>query len=66
MLIQYSPYPTGHNCDRPSQFSHFSKKKSKHIYWLFQRVTNDTSFGYFHVWEKFGIKRVNYSGNTLQ
>ncbi len=27
---------------------------------LFQRVTYDTSFGYFHVWEKCGIKRVKY------
>ncbi len=39
-------------------FSHTFPKKSKNNYWLFQRVTYDTSFGYFHVWEKFWIKRV--------
>ncbi len=40
-------------------FSHTFPKFLKNNYWLFQRVACDTSFGYFHVCEKFGIKRVN-------
>ncbi len=43
-------------------FSHtFPKKIFFFNYWLFQRVACDTSFGYFHVWEKIGIKRVNFA-----
>ena len=34
------------------------------IYNFIQRVTNDTSFGYFHFWEKFMIKRVNMNTRT--
>ncbi len=51
MIIQYTHYP-----HKTQFFTHFSKKKRN---WLFQKVTNDTSFRYFHVWEKFGFKWVN-------
>ncbi len=56
MLIQYLPYPTvtGHK----TKFTHFSKKKKKKKLIISKGYYNDTSFGYFHVWEKFGIKWV--------
>ncbi len=46
MLIQYRHNLTGHNCDdhKIKIFTHFSQNN-----WLFQRVTNDRSFGYFLV-----------------
>ncbi len=47
-------------------FTHFSKNFFFfNYYWLFQRVTYDTSFRYFHAWEKFGIKRVNIDFLTV-
>ncbi len=57
MWFQYTHYPTDH---KTQFFTHFSKKKKN--YWLFQKVTYDTSFGYFHVWENFWIKRVKTHG----
>ncbi len=60
MIFQYTHYPADH---KTQFFTHFSKKKKIYNYWLFQRVAYDTSFGYFHVWEKFGIKRVNQDPN---
>ncbi len=51
-------YPTIVTEHKTQFFTHFSKKKQN---WLFQRVTYDTSFGYFHVWEKIVIKRVKNS-----
>ena len=59
MVVQYIIPPvtivTGH---KTHIFTYFSMKISKKHGWLFQRVTNDTWFGYFYVWEKFGNKRV--------
>ncbi len=53
MLIQYTHYPTIVTEHKTQFFTHFSKKINKN--WLFQRVTYDTSFGYFDIWENLGL-----------
>lgn len=51
---------SGGHTSRNTIFHTLFLKNSKNNYWLFQRVTNDISFRYFHVWEKLGIKWNNY------
>ncbi len=60
MMSQNSHYPTVTIVtDHKTQFfTHFSQTNLNKI--LFQRVTNDTSFGYFHVWEKYGLNGFMY------
>ncbi len=63
MLFQYTHYPTVTIVtEHKTQFlTHFSKTNSKQNYWLFQRDTYDTSFGYFMSGKKNGIKQEHKS-----